>query len=250
MRINHRSLLTAVALLNACTWLPSKDGEAIALIQGQLDTNSATGLMLPIGQVDVIDAGRQTHDPLKNQIALHVLSWYPFLEKEKWLSILSQSDLTSNNNFSWGNFADVSQRGVVRRLNVEAPSKSFDAFPCPKAAQGTGRAMLCINMGRSAVDEIVRSERFEIGTKSMWLLMGTLGWHPSAIVKKKVEWKIDSEVQKNFIAIALFDPFGKRWTIHESDFDTAPRSAAFVKQAHFDQVLASVRLFGRGVSGK
>jgi hypothetical protein len=163
---------------------------------------------------------------------------YEVLRQQNAIVISSNTDLTSNDNFSWNNFFALSQQGVVRKLTVALASPGDKKLRCPDAMLkrlGTDK-LICIETGSGSVQEIVRSQKFQIGTTKCWLIMGNHRWKWSETERKirDRQGKVSEESMK-FMALAQYEDFTKKWQLALVDY--APRAGQFAEQAKFDNVL-------------
>lgn len=191
--------------------------------------------VLPIGEVQIVRSAPILN---KGQTYLENLHSYEVLREQNAITISSNVDLTSNNNFSWNNFFSLTQQGVVRKLTVNVAPSEEKQLRCPDAVrkQAGTETLICIDAGSGAVQEIVRSQKFQSDIKKCWLMMGNHSWKWSNTARKirGRQGKVTDENMK-FMAIAEYEDFAKKWNITLVDY--APRSGSFVKQEQFDNVL-------------
>jgi hypothetical protein len=98
-------------------------------------------------------------------------------------------------------------------------------------------------MGVGSMQEIVRSQKFQIGTAQGLLLMGNYRWKWSDTERKirDAQGKVTDENMK-FMVIAQYEDFTKKWQLALLDY--APRPGQFAKQAQFDNVLKQAAITG------
>lgn len=173
---------------------------------------------------------------------------YNVLQQQKAIVISSNIDLTANNNFSWGNFFDLSQKGVVRKLKVNLASPPDKKLVCPDfmlKLLGT-ETVLCVDTGSGSIQEVVRSQKFQIGTKQYLLLMGNHRWKWSDTARQIRDSQGKTTVEDmKFMVIFQYDDFTKG--MHLEMIDDAPRTSPFTKQQEFDNVLRQAHLEGSSV---
>jgi hypothetical protein len=231
--------LPALALVCFCTCscgrlLPSEQSQVTRLIE---DNWNGIGHydIFPTGQVQIV---RENWNLSKGQTSPDDVHGYEVLSQQKRINITSNIDLTSNRNFSWDNFYSLTQGGVIRRLTVTLTSPGDKALRCPdslRKAYGTDN-IICVDMGVGSIQEIVRSQKFQIGTAQAWLLMGNYRWKWSDTERKirDAQGKVTDENMK-FMVIAQYEDFTKKWQLALIDY--APRTGQFAKQEQFDNVL-------------
>lgn len=163
---------------------------------------------------------------------------YEVLRQRNAIAISSNTDLTSNNNFTWNNWFSLTQQGVIRKLTVNVTPSEEKKLRCPEDLRkqlGTEK-VICIDTGSGSVQEIVRSQKFQLGTKKCWLIMGNHRWKWSETGRNiRDRQKKETDEDMKFMAIAEYEDFAKKW--HLALFDFAPRSAPFAQQRQFDNVL-------------
>ena len=238
----------------ACLFLVLASALIIGACGGGSDTREATTLItdhwrenrkvLPMGQVKVIGTGglygdRKIYDVTKGEISSADFRWYDVLEKEGLVKITNNQDLTNTGTFSWDNWFALTQGGVQQKVTVRLTSDNSQLRCSDTIIKLLGRKeLICIDGGSGTVEEIVRSEKFEVGTGQFWLLMGNHRWQWGNLMKKFRSATGQSvDEKRKFMVLAKYDPFLKKWAI--DGFDHALRSEAFPNQAAFDQVLAS-----------
>jgi hypothetical protein len=235
------AVFTLAILMCACGKFRSETQELINLINDQW---RASPVVLPVGQVEVIRSqavsfGGTKVDVAKGQVLADDFLWYEVLEKEGVIKITNNQDLASNRNFSWNNFFDLSQRGVARKVAVAVASED-PRWRCTEAIQKrVGRSeLVCVDQGSGGVEEVVQSEKFDIGSGQYWFVMGNHRCQWSKPAKQVVERKgLSSDENRKFMVIAKYDPFSKKWAIEMND--NCARSESFKLQQQFDNVLAS-----------
>ena len=201
-------------------------------------------VVLPVGQLEVIGEqavqfGGTKVEPAKGQILSGTLPLYQALEKDGAVKITNNQDITSNRNFSWKNFYDLSHRDVKRKRTIVKVSNDAKLKCSKKTQKSIGRSeVICISQGSGSVEEIVKSEKFNVGTDQYWFLAGNHAWHWSDRLKKLRQATAASiEEKRKFMVIAKYDAFSKKWSIEMND--TCSRSESFPAQSAFDRVLAS-----------
>ena len=233
-KIKRLALSSLLAFICGCGGFPSGNSEATRLIEDHWVNGSYD--VLPIGEVQIV---RSDWSIAKGQASPEDMSAYEVLRQQNAITISSNTDLTSNNNFSWNNWLSLTQEGVIRKMKVNLVSPQENRFQCPEALRkrlGTEK-IICVGTGSGQVQEIVRSQKFQIGTKRLWLIMGNHRWKWSDTERKirDAQKKVSVENMK-FMAIAEYEDFTKKWEIGMADY--APRSEPFPKQQAFDNVLS------------
>jgi hypothetical protein len=223
----------------SCGRLHSEHSEATRLIEYNWNTVLRYDV-LPIGEVQLVKANWIFS---KGQTSPDDMHAYEVLRKQKAIVISSNIDLTSGNNFSWNNFFSLTQAGVIRKLTVAVASPRENELRCPDALRkrfGTEN-IICIVTGSGSVQEIVRSQKFQIGTKKYWLIMGNYRWKWSDTERKirDAQGKVSDENMK-FMAIAQYEDFTKEWQLAMIDY--APKAGQFSKQQEFDNVLQQAKI--------
>lgn len=223
----------------ACGYLRSSNQIAFDLI----NENIREPVVLPFGQLtfirpDAVQFGGRSIDVSKGQVRLENMSWYEELQKDGKVKITNLEDLASGTNFSWGNFAALTQAGTQKRAMVTLTPTATE-LRCEDAtiSRYGGKDLICVSSGSGGVEEIVRSEKFEIGTRQYWLLVGShrFEWSPIALEVTK-RWGRRVDEKRKFMAIAVLDPVAKRWSLDIIDF--ANRDDPFPAQGNFDRVFA------------
>lgn len=237
--------LPVLALLCICTCscgkLRSEHSEAARLIEDNWNTVGRYDV-LPIGEVQIV---RSNWNLSKGQTSPDDVHAYEVLRQQKAIVISSNTDLTSSNNFSWNNFFSLTQQGVVRKLTVTLVSPQEKKLRCPdflRKRLGTEN-IICVETGSGSVQEIVRSQKFQIGTRQYWLIMGNHRWQWSDTERKirDAQGKVTDESMK-FMVIAQYEDFTKEWQIAMVDY--APKAGQFARQQEFDNVLKQARMDG------
>jgi hypothetical protein len=170
------------------------------------------------------------------------LPTYMLLAKLNKVEITNNIELTADGNF----FTDAFQRGVRRRIGVGLVVRGDRNLVCPddvKKQFDLQTDMICIDTGRGSVEEVVRSEQFQVGTKREWLLMGNHRWKWTDLEREIVTAKgKKAEEKRKFMVILVYDDFGKQWQVSKIDF--ADRTDQFAKQQEFDNFVAQARFAG------
>ena len=173
---------------------------------------------------------------------LDVLPLYEVLQELNLIVINSNIDLTSNRSFSWHHFYQLTQQGVVRIMKVSVPDPMNKMLRCPDSF--ANEDWICWSSGSGWVEDVVRSQRFQLGTKQLWLIMANHRWEWSDIALKFLERKgEDTGQERKLIAIAMYDAFNKKWRLDMVDY--ASRSGYFKNQKKFDDLLKSAGMAGR-----
>lgn len=207
---------------------------AIRLIEGHWETIGRYHV-LPVGRVEVV---RSAPTRKKGQVSIEELPAYETLREEKAIRIIGNVDLTSSRNSLWNDFLDLCQDCVVRRLDVTVVESHEKKLLCPDyVRKAVGHdLLLCVDAGTGSVEEIVRSQRFQLGTRQLWLLMGNHHWKWSDTERRIREAQGRTTDEKlKFMALAVRHDFAKEWRIHL--VDDAPRDGVFPNQATFDRAL-------------
>lgn len=220
-----------------CSCSQAGNSDAIKLIEdywtGDVDA-------LPIGEVQIVRPNPVVGlrpNLSKGQTSPDDLHAYEVLRQQNEIVISSDIDLASNKNFSWQNYG-LSLNGVSRILTVATVVPQDERLRCPEAVLkrvGT-KNLICIATGSGSVQEIVRSQKFQIGTAKYWLIMGNHRWKWSDTERKirEQQGKAVTEEMK-FMAIAKYEDFAKKWQVAMADY--APRTGQFSNQQQFDDVL-------------
>ena len=229
-----RWLALTLLYLCSCGKVQSENSEAIRLIEQNWNAWGRYDV-LPIGDVQIV---RSNHNLSKGQTSPDEMHAYEVLRQQNAVVISSNTDLTSSNNFSWNNWFSLTQQGVVRKLTVALTSPDDKKLRCPDALLkrlGTEK-LICIEGGSGSVQEIVRSQKFQIGTTKCWLVMGNHRWKWSETGRKirDRQRKVTEESMK-FMAIFQYEDFTKEWQLSLVDY--APRTGKFAEQQKFDNVL-------------
>ena len=226
----------------ACGTTRANRQEVTTLINDQLNKSQ---LVLPVGHVEFIsdqavrNSGTNV-DTAKGQALFSQFERYGVREREQVVGIVNIQDTTASGNFSWNNFFDVSQRGVQRKADVASFASVDSRARCSEETiKSVGRSeLICISQGSGRVEEIVKSEIFDVGTNQFWFLAGTHRWQWSELEKKIREASKQSiDENRKFMAIAAYDAFAKKWSIKMIDTCAGPES--FPLQAAFDRFIAS-----------
>jgi len=240
LRKKRRILLALLCVcICSCSKVQSEQSEIVRLIEEQWNTAGRYDV-LPIGEVQIV---RSKHDLRKGQTSPDDMHAYEVLRQQKVIVISSNTDLTSNNNFSWNNWFSLTQQGVVRKLTVTLASPEDKKLRCPDTLLkrlGTYK-LICIDTGSGSVQEVVRSQKFQIGTTKCWLIMGNHRWKWSDTERKVrvAQGKVTDENMK-FMVIAQYEDFTKKWQLALLDY--APRTGQFAQQEKFDSVLRQAKI--------
>ena len=225
------------------------DRAAVSLLEEKL----REGIVLPLGLIKFVSAPADP-DFNRHEIRDAYTSWYDALAADGSVSLSQRIKLTDNRNFSWGNWMELTQRGVRETVVAARTPEGATRHRC--AAErlrllGLDDA-LCIDQGSGNVEEIVRSEQLFRGTRVFHFFMGNFRWKFSPLLLKVPSPGDENRAEeRKFMAIAAYDPFLKKWTLADADVNYAPRSGTFSKQQQFDQVLSTmssprvINAFGR-----
>lgn len=214
-------------------------GDAIAAMEKSWNT-SGHYHVLPLGEVRIV---RSDANVSKRQATVDDMHAYSVLERQRDIVISSNIDLTAGNRFSWGDFFEMSQNSVVRKINVSITRTSDGKLACPEFMQkGLGASgVICVDLGHGAVEEVVRSQEFQVGTRKCLLIMGKHHWKWSDAGRRIQEAKGKVAVEEmKFMAIMEYEEFAKEWQLGMVEY--APRTGSFGKRREFDNVLRQARL--------
>lgn len=193
-------------------------------------------LRLPLGEVRVVRSERIL---TRRQVVQSDMAWYDALKDEGVIALSQRTDLTSNRSFSWGNFFELSQQGVLEKIVVDRTTPGATRYKCtPERMKSLALGdALCVSQGVGKIDEIVSGEQVLVGTRTYHFFMGNhrMKWSPVAL-KAMAALKEDTSENRKFMAVAAYDPFLKKWTL--DDVDIAPRAGTFARQQQFGQFLS------------
>ncbi len=237
-------LLVAVLTLTTggCGRLDPKHSEAISVIEKAWNEQMRWNV-LPMGEVQIVRSDK-SYFPA-TQTTVDDMPFYYALKERNLIVISSDIDLTSNRGFSWGDFYDLSQKGIVRKLTVKAASPQDEKLKCPDSILKWLKTdkLVCIDTGVGSVEEIVRSQKFQIGTKQYWLVMGNHKWRWSDLAKDiRTSQGQEADEERKFMAIFRLEDFAKEWLIEMVDY--APRIGEFKRQSAFDMFMQGARITG------
>lgn len=217
-------LAASVGFLASCGSLDSEHREALRCLEGLWKTPHY--YVLPTGSVQIM---RQDVAATTGQLGPDALKAYYVLRDMNKIKILSDIDYTNSSSFSWNNFWSLTQKGVIRSLTI---SPVDAALVC----QGGDTRHICVDDGSRTKQEVVRTERFRIGTTQHWLIMGTYRWtFPDTFRRILAAQSRPLDNNWKVMVLGKYDDFKKDWLLYMQD--DAPENGQFARQQYFDNVL-------------